>query len=104
MSQTIDDVNCPNCGAPTEIPLTGNTVECEYCGTRVFLPQSLLRQQAPAPGVPNAGWDEQHKKRVLRWVWIIVGIVLAVTIIPPLCTIVFTFCISIFTVLASIPR
>lgn len=82
----------------------GNTVECQYCGTRVYLPQSPTSGMTPLTSSQNPSWDEQQKKRVIRWIWIIVGIVLAVTIIPPLCTLVITFCVTIFTVLASLPR
>lgn len=104
MSTTTHDINCPNCGAPTEPPLSGNSVECLYCGTRIYLPQSLVAQPPPPETLPTQAWDPQQKKRVVRWIWVIVGIVVAVTIIPSLCTIVITFCTTVFTILASLPR
>lgn len=103
MSTAVHDINCPNCGAPTELPVSGNSVECPYCNTRIYLPRSVA-QATPPENPHTVSWDPQQKKRVMRWVWIIVGITLAVTVIPPLCTIVMTLCVSLLTVLASLPR
>lgn len=104
MSPAVQDLNCPNCGAPNEVSPGSNTVTCAHCGTQIYLPQDLS-SQPPAPATtPTTGWDEQTKKRVLRWVWWGLGIFLAVMIIPPLCTLVITVCVTLFTVFATLPR
>ncbi|MDD1770302.1 MAG: hypothetical protein LUO79_04365 [Methanomassiliicoccales archaeon] len=46
----VTSVKCPNCGANLDLPETGDTVRCEYCGSRIHafdLLQKLKELLAP---------------------------------------------------------
>lgn len=45
-------LECPRCGATIEFAEDQSQVECDYCGTRVIVPQELRARPAPPPPPP----------------------------------------------------
>lgn len=93
-SQTTHELNCPNCGASYEVPLTGNQATCAYCGSRFVVPASVRaaapRETDDAPSF--SAIDPQPSIVAARWIkWLVIFIVV-VTVVPTVCGIGATIC------------
>lgn len=93
--QAAQELSCPNCGAPAEMPAFGNAMQCEYCGTNFFLPNAPISDAragsseiySPAPTL-----SPETQESVKRWVKWIVILIVVVTVVPTVCGILASFC------------
>lgn len=91
---SAQELSCPNCGAPAQMPAFGNAIQCEYCGTRFFL-HTPAAQIALPPNktVSNTSTlSEQDSSKIRQWVkWLVIFIVV-VTVVPTVCGILASVC------------
>ncbi len=92
-SASAQKLSCPNCGAPGELPASGNAMQCEYCGARYFLPAAHA-SLAPPPEIraQTATLAAQDSANVRRWLKWLVIFIIVVTVVPMLCGIAASAC------------
>lgn len=88
------ELSCPNCGAPAQMPAFGNAIQCEYCGTRFFfdVPAAQIALP-PADAVSiSSSVNDRDSAKIRRWVVWLVILVVVVTVVPAVCGIAAGIC------------
>ncbi len=94
MANATQELQCPNCGASYDLPQFGSQTRCRYCGTLIMLPQSLAQMLDPVDAQATA--DVLRGEKAARWIRIGLIAIIALTVLPALCSIVLSLCFTLF--------
>lgn len=93
-SVSAQELSCPNCGAPGELPAFGNAMQCEYCGTRFFVdvPTAQIALPPTDTALSPSALSREDSAKIRQWVKWLVIFIIVVTVVPMVCGIVASVC------------
>ena len=97
MPAYLNELTCPNCGAPYTLPRRANEVTCDHCGSHFLVPESVRTGAYDIPDytplIQNSfARRPKQNKNIGKWVrWLVIFIVV-VTVVPTVCGLGAAFC------------
>ena len=93
----MNELTCPNCGAPYNLPAQGNQVTCEHCGSHFLVPESARTSGYNLPDytplIQNSfAQATEAEQNIGKWVRWLVIFIIVVTVVPTVCGLGAAFC------------